>query len=420
MTTLERTRQIVAFAAAAAVLSAAGACSADSGGSSAPPESSSPPVVTESFLGLPSSYVISDVTDMFDAPYGIAASPDGNYLYISGGNGPRASVARITGDLDHVTWLDPEESGFDLPGQISVAPDGTVYVVNRGNNSISIGSGERWRTVPASQGRFDSPEAAVGLADGTVFVTNTGNSTVSVSHDGGATWVTVGSDTGHFAAPTAAAASDAGEVFVANAGDGSLSVTRDAGRSWDSIPADRTGLGAPHSMAVGPAGEIYVTDHSAGTLTRSLDGGRTWSTDGGFDNIWGVTVADDGALYLTDAINTAVEVHSTAGTATGLTATWSTPGTLAVNWKPAPNTGGSAVRRYAVTAEPDFTEEQLVAFLSDRKAGSPEPSWTVETDTASGSTAIEGLPPGIAVDVTVVAVNDAGFGDPLTVRVDAR
>lgn len=405
---------------AAAVLSAAGACSADSDGGSAPPEEPSPPVVTESFLGLPSSYVIADVTDMFDAPYGIAASPDGSHLYISGGNGPRASVARITGDLDHVTWLDPQESGFDLPGQISVAPDGTVYVVNRGNGSISIGSGDRWQTVSAPQGRFDRPEAAVGLADGTVLVTNTGNSTVSVSHDAGTTWTSVGPDTGHFAAPTAAAASDAGEVYVANAGDGSISVTRDAGRSWESIPADRTGLGSPHSMAVGPSGEIYVTDRSAGTLTRSLDGGRTWSTDGGFDNIWGVTVADDGALYLTDAVNTAVEVHSVAGTATGLAATWSGPGTLAVTWKPAPNLGGSAVRRYAVTAEPAFTEEQLVAFLADRGTGAPEQSWTVEVDTSSASTAIEDLPSGIPVDVTVVAVNDAGFGDPLTVRVDAR
>ncbi len=157
-----------------------------------------------------------------------------------------------------------------LHGHVKVAPDGTVYVPNKGCGgnqgvAVSTDNGTSWtiRKVPASTPGDSDP--SVGLAsDGTAYFgyqNSDGTARIAVSHDKGATWVDnqdVGAQLGVknivFPAMVAGDANRAAFAFLGTTTGGNyqdpgfqgvwhlyVSATYDGGVSWvttDATPSD--------------------------------------------------------------------------------------------------------------------------------------------------------------------------------------
>ncbi len=86
--------------------------------------------------------VVHTVENIGNEPFGVAVSPDGDYVYVTNYGGANVSVIyRDDTDIDDPTWeevcrrIDVEEG----PAGIAVSPDGKyVYVANRDKNSVSV------------------------------------------------------------------------------------------------------------------------------------------------------------------------------------------------------------------------------------------------------------------------------------------
>ncbi|MBC8253231.1 MAG: hypothetical protein H8E35_04290, partial [Ardenticatenia bacterium] len=69
---------------------------------------------------------------------------------------------------------------FDYPRGMSVAPDGTVYLADRGNHRIQrfSASGQflgKWGSYGSGDGQFDGAGGVAVAPDGTVYVADCGN-----------------------------------------------------------------------------------------------------------------------------------------------------------------------------------------------------------------------------------------------------
>lgn len=158
-----------------------------------------------------------------------------------------------------------------LHGHVKVAPDGTVYVPNKGCGgnqgvAVSTDNGTSWtlHKVPTSTPGDSDPSVGIG-ADGTVYFgyqNSDGTAHVAVSHDQGATWVNdqnVGAQLGVrnvvFPATVAGDANRAAFAFLGSTTGGNyqdqahftgvwhlyVATTYDGGVSWvtaDATPSD--------------------------------------------------------------------------------------------------------------------------------------------------------------------------------------
>jgi hypothetical protein len=160
-----------------------------------------------------------------------------------------------------------------LHGHVAVAPDGTVYVPNKGCRghqglSVSTDAGQSWtvRTVPMSSPGQTDPSIGVG-ADGTVYygyADGDGHAKVAVSHDRGSTWTTPVDVGAKFGLQNS--------VFPETvAGDGARAAfaflgTTTAGNFNNGTFGDANGDGFYES------GEWHLY------VSTTYDGGQTWST----------------------------------------------------------------------------------------------------------------------------------------------
>ena len=159
-----------------------------------------------------------------------------------------------------------------LHGHIKVAPDGTVYVPNKGCNgeqavAVSEDNGLTWqiRKVPGSQAGRTDPSVGIG-SDGTVYfgyANGDGKARIAVSRDRGLTWENdqdvgfyVGNNNTVFPAVTAGDGDRAAFFFLGSSTPGSagtgtdqtspyfngvwygyISTTYDRGRTWVTVNA---------------------------------------------------------------------------------------------------------------------------------------------------------------------------------------
>ena len=156
-----------------------------------------------------------------------------------------------------------------IHGHVKVAPDGTVYVPNRGCNSVqavtvSEDAGTTWtvRTVQGAGFTAGAPpgilDPSVGIAsDGTLYfayVNSDGHAHAAVSHDKGVTWVN----------------------------DRDLGVSQNIENAvfMESVAGD------PNRAAIGFVGTTQTGDHQATDfngnwyvfIAHTYDGGLTWTT----------------------------------------------------------------------------------------------------------------------------------------------
>ncbi len=308
-------------------------------------------------------------TARFAFPQGIAVAPDGTVYVADTGNGVvrrisfDGTVSTVAGNLAHPAggsvdgW--GEEVRFRGVQGMSLDCGGNLFVADRGNSTIrkiepsglvtTIAGAplERGSTDgPVAVARFNKPSAVYAAPDGRVFISEEGNHSIRVLSPSGeistiaglaieggnvggpGDGVRVGAlpdvawdpRTGITYAPDALAS-----VILAIAPDGT--VTNLVGFPGspgfvDGVCGSAARLSSPLGITISPDGQIFFSDSGNNVIRRvdpqtgcvatwagvpgvwgHRDGDQSTAT---FALPWGVTVSDDGTLYVADSDSSSI------------------------------------------------------------------------------------------------------------------
>ena len=213
------------------------------------------------------------------------------------------TVAGRTYDYTHNVGRGSQSGmGFNWPNALTFAEDGTIYITNRGSESISnvgwnrTGVGQRISkvTIGAEWGdeEFLGEFSRYGNGDGQLI------------------W------------PAGIAASN-NEVFVTDEWLNRVTVFDENDkfvRSFDTVQSDDGDTNGAAGIAIAADGTIYVTDSRShqvrmfkndGTFINSF--GSKGVSEGQFEGPWGITVDNDGKVYVADFGNHRVQKFSADG-----------------------------------------------------------------------------------------------------------
>lgn len=289
-------------------------------------------------------------------PAGLAVAPDGTIVVSDGAS----HVLRYI-DVEG-TWRVVGGSARGVPGTartqlrrpsgIAFAPDGTWMVADTAGHRIwalplsgsarpLAGSVSGWRDGPGAEARFRFPAGVAVGPDGTCMVADTGNDRIRTIGPDGRVATLAGSSYGfgdghgsaaRFRRPQALVVDDDGSVLVADTGNHAIRRI------------------TPDGDVITPAGSPVGGDQDG----VGADVGLRWPT--------GLTLADDGALWVTDQGNSAVRrIDHTGATTTILRCSgrrW--PGAVAR----APD--GRMIVAVAVLDDPAAPRTQLISLGSGR------------------------------------------------------
>lgn len=243
----------------------------------------------------PSSPAVVDPITVGGVPTGMAASPDGNRVYVTNqGDGTLSVIDTNPTSVTYNKVISTVKVGTS-PSAVAVGTDGRVYVANTGSGTVSVitftGSSHKISTVTVGS----APAAlAVSPTTGQVYVANRGSNTVSVISTSNKVikTITVGSQ------PTSVAITPDGKrVYVVNTGSATVSVINTA---TNTLVDTNPGTFAIDPIAVGP---------SPTSVTISPDGGTAFVANGN-DTLSVIDLRPTSATYNT--VITTVAIDPTA------------------------------------------------------------------------------------------------------------
>jgi RHS repeat-associated protein len=247
-----------------------------------------------------------------DGPTDVAVAPDGAVLIVDRGN---ERLRRVASDGTIATIAGNGEAGFagdggpaaaarlDEPSDVAAAPDGSVYLVDRGNHALRrIGTDGRIATIAgngspgagpeqglAARSRLNRPDDVLVDGDGALLVADAGNhrvrridpdgrvSTIAGTGEVGGTGDGGPATAAKLREPTGLARDPQGRLLIADAGDGRVRrVTTDgtiqafvgdgvAGIGGDGGTAAAARLDSPTAIVTGPAGTL-IADPGVGRV----------------------------------------------------------------------------------------------------------------------------------------------------------
>jgi sugar lactone lactonase YvrE len=202
-----------------------------------------------------------------EAPATVTADPyEGKQLKIS--------ADRIIGTKGN------EPSQMATPHNLAIAPDGSIYVADAGNNRIEHFSAEgafisAWGTygaangnTPAAPGTFNDPWGIAVGPDGSVYVSDTWNNRIQKFTANGEfvkEWGVSGQGETPFAlwGPRGVVVDTKGQVYLSDTGNKRIVIYDSAGNyvaQFGSTGSDPGQFNEPVGLAVDASGKVYITD----------------------------------------------------------------------------------------------------------------------------------------------------------------
>ena len=242
------------------------------------------------------------------------------------------------------------EARFNIPTGIAIAPDGNIYVADRGDHTIRMVTPDGFVTTLAgvaggmgvadgsgSAARFNQPSSVAIDADHNIYVADTGNHTIRKVTQSGVTSTLAGlagargandglRELARFDRPSGVAVSAQGLIYVADNDNCTIRkvtaagvVNTVAGAAGQFGSADGPALDArfsyPSGVAVDSAGNVYISDQHNHTIRRLGTDGVVSTIAGSPDETgWfdgagaaarfefprNVAVGGDGVVYVAD------------------------------------------------------------------------------------------------------------------------
>jgi len=300
---------------------------------------------------------VSTVTRNLTAPAAVAAAPDGSAIVVDGNRlvrvDPTGKVSPVAGSTDSGNDDGPcSAASFNAPRGLAVAPDGTIYVSDTGNNRIRVirngtvsqlagdlsgPDGQGFADGQGSAAKFAQPMGVALEANGNLLVADSWNLRLREVTPQGlvSTWVGSGAlgldnNAGTLSTlqyPMAVAVTPGGDALFIEPDTGWLrkatgtvphTTSQVAGQlfveGWEDGPAWSATMYHNVAVAVRPSdGQILLAD-SASARIRALRNGivdtlagglRGGTADGsgnqaGFGSPRGIAVAPDGSAYVVD------------------------------------------------------------------------------------------------------------------------
>jgi sugar lactone lactonase YvrE len=191
---------------------------------------------------------------------------------------------------------------FDLLTDILVAPDGSVYTLENGNDRVQRFSSTGqltggWGSSGSGAGQFSQPEAFTVSPAGDISVADVFLSRIQRFDANGnltLTWGTLGSGPGQMSNPEGIAATGASTVYVADRGNVQIDQYDVTGaatfvRSWGSSGSGPGQFTRVLELAVDGAGNVYAVDRDNGRV-------QEFTADGTFVRSFGSPGTGPGQL----------------------------------------------------------------------------------------------------------------------------
>lgn len=205
--------------------------------------------------GLDGAYMMSiGSADDFQRPSSVAASADGSRIYVLDTGGVKSQDHRIRvydaagKHLFDIGRRGANDGEFNLPLDVTVGPDGRVYVVDAGNFRVQVFSPDgqflmKFGAAGRRPGQFSHPKGIAVDSDGKIFVADTGFANFQIFDSQGQVLMFIGTRSerggpGEFLLPAGIAVDVDGRIYVVDQFFRKVDVFRPA-----SLPA-----GAPAGM----------------------------------------------------------------------------------------------------------------------------------------------------------------------------
>ncbi len=229
--------------------------------------------------------------------------------------------------------LGSADGQLKAPGDIALAANGDLFVVDRGNNRIERLNQEgkfvsKFGAEGTANGQFKRPCAIAIDPSGNLWVADADNNRVEKFNEKGEFLKTIGgtasgNGNAQFNKPEGIATDAKGNVFVADTFNSRIQVLNPAGEFISKVGSLGTGEGQfnqPVGVDVGPGGKLWVADRglhrvsefdAAGKLLRVF--GSKGSGDGQFWCPEAMEVDSRGNVFVGDRANNRVEEFDQSG-----------------------------------------------------------------------------------------------------------